>query len=228
MIGGAPASAAASAADRCCCLYPHPHPHPHPLQGWRTCWSTWHSRAPPASAPPTSGAWGALGAAAACLRHCRTHPVAAVRVCCRPHMPSCPRPVLTWWRRREAPLLDALDDAFYSLRAAESGREASRLRQQFEAAQKQARAGAGCGQRGSGLLRLHRHLAPQAAACSACRQTMRAAKPCSAPWRRRRSSACPTHTARGCLRRAAWGSTQPPHTTPPSTTSRSQPTKPSL
>ncbi|KAL4448231.1 hypothetical protein ABPG75_005450 [Micractinium tetrahymenae] len=40
--------------------------------------------------------------------------------------------------RREAPLLEALDDAFYSLQQAGSSREAARLQQQFEALQKQA------------------------------------------------------------------------------------------
>lgn len=39
--------------------------------------------------------------------------------------------------RREAPLLDALDEAFYSLRDAGSAREAGRLRQQFDALQQQ-------------------------------------------------------------------------------------------
>ncbi|KAL4423363.1 hypothetical protein ABPG77_004294 [Micractinium sp. CCAP 211/92] len=40
--------------------------------------------------------------------------------------------------RREASLLEALDDAFYSLQQAGSGREAARLQQQFEALQRQA------------------------------------------------------------------------------------------
>lgn len=57
------------------------------------------------------------------------------RLPCRPLLPCLPCVC-----RREAPLLDALDDCFYSLREAPGGREAARLAQQFEALQKQASA----------------------------------------------------------------------------------------
>lgn len=66
-------------------------------------------------------------------RRCRWH---AHPCLCHQHAHAgCLPPLLA--RRHEAPLLDSLDEVFYSLMEAGSPRERARLQQQFEALQKE-------------------------------------------------------------------------------------------
>ena len=94
---------------------------------------------------------------------------------------------------REAPLLDAMDEVFYSLRDdGGNARQRARLQDQLKALQAQVRRGARASSSGG---------ARQASACASLGTDGCAA----APTRRPPRCQCRTSTERSCSRRAAWG-----------------------